>query len=73
MAFERLRRAVKRAAVAAWAPLAALVAQTTNTTTSSPSQAFDYSALTNILTYVIPLLVLMAIIRMLFRSFSEFS
>lgn len=45
-----------------------LLAQTDNTTTTT---TFDYSSITNIIVAVIPLFVLVAIIKLLFRSFKD--
>jgi len=49
--------------------LLVLVGQTT--TTTAPAPQFDYSALTSIVVAVIPLFVLIAVIKLLFRSFKD--
>lgn len=49
--------------------LALLVAQTTNTTTASSS--IDTGQIINVVTAVIPLFVLIAVIKLLFRSFKD--
>jgi len=40
-------------------------------TTTEPAPQFDYSALTSIVVAVIPLFVLIAVIKLLFRSFRD--
>jgi len=68
---DKLKYKVKRHLRKGLPTLALLVAQTTNTTAASSSASIDTGQIVNVVTAVIPLFVLIAVIKLLFRSFKD--